>query len=176
MEDVYGSSQPSSPRLAGKQPATKLRPSPKLYDDKAKVPTPPYSDSSPSSEAMKETDNEDIGSEPTRQDLYMNLDTTNEPITESPPPPIPPRTYQHASEKVDNYKSQTQRRVPSESKPDHSTSGLDTAQQSKTLPPLTKKSTTVAHPGPSPMLAQDVQVRQYQSRASKNYNNIIVWV
>ena len=120
MEQVYDSPQPLSPR-ADKHPITKPRSPPKSAKllDKAKAPAPP---SSPPSEEIEEIYDEDIGpelemaAEPTRQDLYINLDTLNEAITESPPPPIPPRTYQHASEDIDSagYRSRTQSEVPSQ--------------------------------------------------------------
>lgn len=151
MEDVYGTSQPMSPR-ASKRPTTKPY-------SKAKAPPPPSS-LDPPSEVMKETDHEDTGSEPTRQDLYINLDTISEAITESPPPPIPPRTYQD----VDSYRRRThsdsktgsQRTESAASRPDHSRP-YNAQSKSKTLPPL-----TTACPEPSPMLAQDIQVNQQQ--------------
>ena len=138
MEQVYDTPQPLSPR-ANKSPITKP----------SAPPNPPPS--SPPSEEIEEIYDEDIGpelemaDEPTRQDLYVNLDTLNEAITESPPPPIPPRTYQHPSEDVASagYRNRTQseilsqdiRRAPSESKPDRSRSYTAQPQQSNTLPP-----------------------------------------
>ena len=162
MEDVYGTStsQPLSPR-AGKRPTTKPH-------GKAKAPPPPSS-LDPPSEAMKETDNEDIGSEPTRQDIYINLDTISEAITESPPPPIPPRTYQdaesHRRRTHSDSKTGSQSTEPAASRPDHSRFYNAQSQRSKTLPPVI----TTTRPGPSLMLAQDTQVNQHQpkSRAGK---------
>ena len=162
MEEVYDSPQPLSPR-ANKNPITKpstsLKPA-ELFD-KAKVPAPP---SSPPSEEIEEIYDEDIGpelelaAEPTRKDLYVNLDTLSEAITESPPPPIPPRTHQHASEDVAStgYRSRTQseipsqdiRQAPSASKPDRSKSYATQSQQSKTLlPALLTQSCSSLVPG-----------------------------
>lgn len=62
---------------------------PNLHFNTTSSPDPP-------SQAViqKEINNEDMVSRPTHQDLYENPDNINEAITESSPPPIPPRTYQ----------------------------------------------------------------------------------
>ena len=155
MEDVYGTSQPMSPRVS-KRPTTK----PYYAYGKAKAPPPPSSLDSPS-EAMKETDHEDTGSEPTRQDLYINLDTISEAITESPPPPIPPRTYQDVDScrrrTHSDSKTGSQSTESAASRPDQSRL-YNARSRSKTLPPL-----TTARPEPSPTLGQDIQVNQHQN-------------
>ena len=92
MEDVYGTCKPSSPRPAKRQADTLPRYA-KLQHGKTKAPSPPSSPDPPP-EAVKQTNNEDTESEPTRQDLYENQDTINEAIKEIFPPPIPPKTYQ----------------------------------------------------------------------------------
>ena len=157
MEDVYDAFQPLSARSI-KRHTTKFN-SVKSHG-KANTP-PPLSTPNPPSEAAKETDRE---AEPTRQELYtyMNVDTINEAITESPPPPIPPRTYQV----VDSSRSQADSEASSESRPASSARKSDhdyiKQQRSNTLP-----SQPVADPPkPSPMQAQDTRVHQHQIEAS----------
>ena len=154
MEDVYDTFQPLSARSA-KRHTTKFN-SVKSHD-KTNTPPPP-STPNPPSEAAKETDRE---AEPTHQELYtyMNPDTINEAITESPPPPIPPRTYQVVDRnQADSEASSESRPASSASKSDR---GYIKQQQSNTLP-----SQPVAGPKPSTMQAQDTRVHQHQIEAS----------
>ena len=97
MEEVYGSNQ-SLPRKADRQSMTKPVPPPKpapLLGNAKEVPAPP---NYPPPEEIEEIYDEDIGpeleivTEPTRQDLYINLDAINEAVEKAPPPPVPPRT------------------------------------------------------------------------------------
>ena len=158
MEDVYDTFQPLSARSV-KQHTTKFN-SVKSHG-KANTPPPP-STPNPPSEAAKETDRE---AEPTRQELYtyMNVDTINEAITESPPPPIPPRTYQV----VDSSRSQADSEASSESRPASSARKSDHGyikqQRSNTLP---SQPAAVAGPKPSTMQAQDTRVHQHQIEPS----------
>ena len=165
MEQVYGSTQPLSPK-ADKQLITKPKPPPKPAKlcSKAKVPAPP---SSPPPDEIEEIYDEDIGTEATRDDLYINLDTISEAVTEAPPPPIPPRTYQHADDDVDSYRNRSQthseipshnrRQAPTSSNPAHGRWYGAQPQQSRTLPPH-RRSTVMA-------LVQDTQAPQHQSKS-----------
>ena len=162
MEQVYDSAQPLSPK-ADKQPTIKAKSPAKQYS-KAKATTPP---SSPPPEAIEEISNDEIGhnielekaTEAGREDLYINLDTISEIITEVPPPPIPPRTYQRVDdhEEVDSNKNQSQtlrhRQMPTSSSPAQS-------QQSRTLPPHWRSKSY-------PILSQDIQAPQHQSQFRK---------
>ena len=168
MEQVYGSTQPLSPK-ADKQPIIKSKPPPKPVNlcSKTKAPSPP---SSPPPEEIEEIYDEDIGPielEASREDLYINLDT----LSEAPPPPIPPRTYQRADDEVDSYRNrsrtrseippQNTRQVPSSSKPAPSHGRWYDAQpqQTRTLPP-NRRSTAMA-------LIQDTQAPQHHSKSGK---------
>ena len=151
MEDVYGTSSP-------KPAKQKVNNSPKrtkslCVHGKAKPP-PPLTTSSPAppSQAViqKETNNEDIEPEPTRQDLYENLDTINEAITECLPPPIPPKTYQV----IDGCKTV--------SKPAPPARRPQSDQWSQTSTLLSRTSQSAAHPKPSPVQPKDIQVHQHQ--------------
>ena len=181
MEEVYGSTQSMSSK-ADRQSITKPMPPPKPAPlcGKAKAPAPP---NYPPPEEIEEIYDEDIGpeleiaAEPTRQDLYINLDTINEAVEEAPPPPVPPRTYQHADEK-DSYRNRTcsevplhyTRKVPSiSSKPDHYAQPM----VSKTLP-LVRRSMILS--GPSFMSAQNIQPPdKRQSVSGKKYVPFDMW-
>ena len=178
MEEVYGSTQPLSSK-AERQSLTKPIPPPKptLLCGKAEAPAPP---NYPPPEEIEEIYDEDIGpelemaAEPTRQDLYVNLDTINEAVEEDPPPPVPPRTYQHADEK-DSYRNRTRSEVPLHytrkvpSKPDHYAQPM----VSKTLP-LVRRSMILS--GPSSMSAQNIlPLDKCQSVSGKKYVPFDVW-
>ena len=156
MEDVCGK---PSPKLARRK-ANNL---PRRTKSQLKPP-PTTSSPDPPSQAViqKEINNEDMESEPTRQHLYESMDTINEAIMESSPPPIPQRTYQV----IDSCS-----KIGHVSKPPASKPQSDEWSQTNTLP-----SQSAACPKPPPVRPKDIQVRQHQIelRAGKNtYNTCI---
>jgi hypothetical protein len=181
MEEVYGSTQSFAPKADRQSSMTKPVPPPKPTPlrGNVEVPTPPHY---PPPEEIEEIYDEDIGTEleiatePTRQDLYINLEAINEAIEEATPPPVPPRTYQHVDER-DSYRNRTQseiplhyrRKMPSisriSSKPDHCVQQM----VSNTLPP-DRRSMVLS------MSAQDIQSpgkHRIQSVSGKKHVPII---
>ena len=160
MEDVYGACKPSSPRPAKRQADTIPRYA-KVQHGKTKAPSPPSSPDPPP-KAVKQTNNEDTESEPTRQDLYENPDNINEAIKETFPPPIPPRKYQV----IDGSKA-----PPAPPAPPSSRSPDQRPHQSNTLP--SHASQSAARPKPPPVQPKSIHVCQHQSKflsAGKKYN------
>ena len=80
MEDVYDMPQAST-----------KHPNPKQNTPKPPSPSKSLPPSSPMSEDVY------VDMKPPRQDIYLNLDTIGEVLTETPAPAIPPRTYRTAS-------------------------------------------------------------------------------
>ena len=145
MEDVYGT---SSPKLARRK-ANNSPMCTKRVHGKAKPP-PTTSSPDPPSQAVI---HEDMESRPASRDLYESLDTINEAITESSPPPIPPKTYQI----IDGGS-----KIVHVSKPPGAASRrrYDQWSQTNTLP--SRISQSAARPKPPPVQPKGIQVRQHQ--------------
>ena len=150
MEDVYGT---SSPKLARRK-ASNSPMCTKHVHGKAKPP-PTTSSPDPPSQAViqKEINNEDMESRPARRDLYESLDTINEAITESLPPPIPPKTYQV----IDGGS-----KIVYVSEPPGPTRGRRSDQWSQTNTLPSRATQSSARPKPPPLQPKGIQVRQHQ--------------
>jgi hypothetical protein len=178
MEDVYGTAhdQTASPR-AVKRETTKYKTLPRHVisqhsRNKADSEAPPPSSSpDPPSEAViqKETNTEDIESKPIDQHpYYMNWEAINEAVTDSLPPPIPPKTYQVIDPKSSETVSKPAPPAPPASR------SSDQRPRLNALRIPSHPSQLSAHPMKSPVQAQDIriQVHQHQTKprvGKKNY-------